>query len=122
MSRITTNKGRRKMRHKRVRRKIQGTATRPRLAVYRSLNHIYAQIVDDSEGMTMVSASSIEVGIRTNSKGKVKTSIATEVGVAIGQRAKDAGVSSVVFDRGGYKFHGRVKALAEAAREGGLIF
>ncbi len=122
MSRITTNKGRRKMRHRRVRRKIQGTAARPRLAVYRSLNHIYAQIVDDAEGMTMASASSIEPGIRTDSKGKVKTAIATEVGVVIGQRAKDAGVSSVVFDRGGYKFHGRVKALAEAAREGGLIF
>ena len=122
MSRITTNKGRRKMRHKRVRRKIQGTTTRPRLAVYRSLNHIYAQIVDDTEGMTMASASSIEAGIRTESKGKVKTAIAAEVGVVIGQRAKDAGVSSVVFDRGGYKFHGRVKALAEAAREGGLIF
>ena len=107
----------RRRRHYRVRRKLHGDATRPRLAVFRSNRYIYAQIIDDEAGRTVVAASSQEPGLRDRS---LTVDTAVEVGKLVAQRAKDAGVETVVFDRGGFKYHGRVKALAEAAREGGL--
>ena len=122
MARVRTNKARRVMRHIRVRRKLKGTTERPRLAIYRSLNHIYAQVIDDTKGVTLVAASSLEGEMKGQSNGKAKTDIATQVGTLISERAKEKGVNTVVFDRGGYKFHGRLKALAEAARKGGLVF
>ena len=105
--------------HKRIRRKVQGTAERPRLAVFRSVAHIYVQVIDDSKGQTLVSASSIEKSKKTNG-GNVAA--AKSIGKLIAQRAKDKGIKQVVFDRGGYLYHGRVKALADAAREAGLEF
>ena len=116
-----SNSGRRKMRHLRVRKKINGTTTRPRLAVFRSLRHIYAQIIDDFNGATITSASSQE-GVLLIDESSSKTNLANQVGELIANRAKSKGVKEVVFDRGGYKYHGRVKALAEAARKGGLGF
>ena len=110
------------MRHIRVRRKVAGTSERPRLSVYRSLNHVYAQLIDDSRGETLVSASSIESSVRTQQDGKNKVAVAGLVGDLVSERAKEKGISQVVFDRGGYKYHGRVKALADAARKGGLVF
>ena len=108
----------RRRRHFRVRKKIFGSSARPRLAVYRSNRYIYAQVIDDSSGQTLVAASSRETAI-----GKSLTvATAAEVGKLVGARAKDAGIGAVVFDRGGYPYHGRVKALAEAAREEGLKF
>ena len=118
-------KSRRQMRHKRVRRKITGSAERPRLAVFRSLNHIYAQVIDDSAGRTLAAASSLdpEIKERVNGEGEMsKSGVATLVGSLIARRAAGKGVSGVVFDRGGFKYHGRTKALADAAREGGLVF
>jgi large subunit ribosomal protein L18 len=112
----------RKHRHRRVRGKISGTAERPRLNVYRSLENIYAQVIDDPAGHTVVSASTIDTEVAKMVKGKGKTEAAKIVGEAVAKRAKDAGVSDVVFDRGGYRYHGRVKALADGAREGGLKF
>jgi large subunit ribosomal protein L18 len=105
--------------HKRIRRKLLGTAERPRLAVYRSLAHIYVQVVNDREGKTLVSASSNEKNSTPNG-GNVAG--AKDVGRLIAQRAKEKGINSVVFDRGGYLYHGRIKALADAAREAGLEF
>ena len=122
MAKFRTNKGRRVMRHIRVRRKISGAPDRPRLSVYRSLNHVYAQLIDDTQGVTIASASSLEKAVREQRDGKAKTAVAEIVGELIGQRAKEKGVSRVVFDRGGYRFHGRVKALADAARKEGLAF
>ncbi len=122
MARVKTNKARRVMRHIRVRRKVKGTTERPRLAIYRSLNHIYAQVIDDANGVTMVAASSLEGEMKSKSAGKDKSEIASQVGTLISERAKEKGVNTVVFDRGGYRFHGRLKALAEAARKGGLVF
>ena len=110
---------RRRKRHKRVRGKISGTAESPRLNVYRSLNHIYGQIIDDVKGVTLVSASSQDKGI-AEAGGNKKT--ARQVGKLLAERAQKAGVSKVVFDRGGYLYHGRVQELAEGAREGGLEF
>lgn len=107
----------RKRRHFRVRKSIQGTTDRPRLAVFRSNRYIYAQVIDDEAGRTMAAASSQEKALRDRS---LTVDTAAEVGKLIASRAKDAGVESVVFDRGGFKFHGRVKAVAEAAREEGL--
>src|SRR5918912_1945658 len=104
--------------HKRIRRKVQGTGARPRLAIYRSLNHIYAQIIDGEHGRTIASASTTEKDLRGATGGNVEA--ATRVGRAIAERALSKGVESVVFDRGGYRYHGRVKALADAAREAGL--
>jgi len=104
--------------HRRIRRKVQGTGTRPRLAIYRSLNHIYAQLIDDEQGRTIVSASTTEKDLRGASGGNVEA--AARVGRAIAERALSNGVESVVFDRGGYRYHGRVKALADAARAAGL--
>ena len=112
-------KGQRIKRHNRVRGKISGTAERPRLSVFRSENHIYAQIIDDAAGRTLASASTLTKG----SKGPgATTEDAAKVGAALAEAAKKAGVTAVVFDRGGFLFHGRVKALADAAREGGLEF
>lgn len=106
------------VRHARVRKKVAGTGERPRLAVFRSLKHISAQIIDDATGTTLAAASSLEKGLGAagNADG------AKKVGQALAQRAKEKGVSSVVFDRGGFRYHGRVASLAEGAREGGLEF
>jgi large subunit ribosomal protein L18 len=109
----------RSRRHLRVRKKLRGTAGRPRLVVFRSNRYIYAQIVDDDAGRTLAAASSWEKSLR---KRSLTAGTAAEVGKLIAARAKDANISTVVFDRGGYKFHGRVKALADSAREGGLDF
>ena len=111
-------RGQRIKRHNRVRGKISGTAERPRLCVFRSENHIYAQIIDDVAGNTLVSASSVEKGF----EGGGHCEAAKKVGAAIAERALAKGIEDVVFDRGGYIYHGRVKALAEGAREGGLKF
>ena len=103
-------------RHRRVRRKVSGDASRPRLAVYRSNRHIYAQLIDDSAGRTLAAASSLDADARADAKGDA----ARKVGSLIARRAREAGVESAVLDRGGRLYHGRVRALAEAAREGGL--
>jgi large subunit ribosomal protein L18 len=108
--------------HRRVRHKVSGTSERPRLTVYRSLNHIYAQIIDDRAGKTLVSASSIDKGTRKENKGGGNVAAAKVIGKIIAERAIAAGISKVAFDRGGYKYHGRVEALAQAAREAGLKF
>lgn len=108
--------------HSRVRQRVTGTPERPRLCVYRSLGHIYAQVIDDRNGRTLVSASSVDKESKKNLKGGGNIASAKAVGKFIADRAKAAGVSKVVFDRGGYKYHGRVKALADAAREAGLQF
>jgi len=108
--------------HARVRTRLIGTAERPRLCVYRSLGHIYTQIIDDRGGRTIVSASSLDKETKKNLKGGGNITSAKAVGKTIAERAKAAGVVKVVFDRGGYKYHGRVKALADAARQAGLQF
>ncbi|HMD70167.1 MAG TPA: 50S ribosomal protein L18 [Bryobacteraceae bacterium] len=105
--------------HKRIRHKLRGTAERPRLAIYRSVAHIYAQVIDDGGGKTLVSASSVDKGIRTNG-GNVAA--ARTIGKLVAERAREKGIKQVVFDRGGYRYHGRVKALADAARAAGLEF
>jgi large subunit ribosomal protein L18 len=104
--------------HKRIRRKVRGSTERPRLAVYRSLNHIYAQVIDDERGQTLVSASTTEKDLRGGTGGNIEA--AQRIGRTIAERALAAGIGSVVFDRGGYLYHGRVKALTDAAREAGL--
>jgi large subunit ribosomal protein L18 len=104
--------------HRRIRRKVKGSSERPRLAVYRSLNHIYAQVVDDLNGQTIVSASTTEKDLRGTTGGNVEA--AQRIGKAIAERALERGISSVVFDRGGYLYHGRIKALTDAARAAGL--
>ena len=108
--------------HLRVRKKVVGTPERPRLSVYRSLNHIYAQVIDDRTGRTLAAASSLDKEMRKQLKGGGNVAAAKVVGRAIAERARSAGIEQVVFDRGGYKYHGRVQALAEAAREKGLKF
>jgi large subunit ribosomal protein L18 len=105
--------------HRRIRRKLAGTPERPRLAVFRSVAHIYAQVIDDTAGRTLAAASSVDKDARTNG-GNVAA--AKAIGKLVAQRAKEKGIASVVFDRGGYRYHGRVKALADAAREAGLEF
>ena len=112
----------RNVRHRRVRKKVSGSPEQPRLCVYRSLRSIYAQIIDDSDGKTLVAASSEEANREAGDPIRPKTAVSTAVGQMLAQRARERGISRVVFDRGGYKYHGRVKALAEAAREGGLQF
>ena len=109
-------------RHDRVRKKIKGTPNRPRLCVFRSLNHIYAQVIDDSSGQTIASASTLDAEIKSNSVNKTKTERAVLVGNLVAKRAQNRGISQIVFDRGGCKYHGRVKALADSARESGLRF
>ena len=104
--------------HDRIRTKVQGTSERPRLNVYRSLNHIYAQVIDDAQGVTLVSASTVASKVKTG--GNVAA--AQEIGKLVAERAKEKGIKKVVFDRGGYLYHGRIKALADAAREAGLDF
>ena len=104
--------------HKRIRRKLRGSTERPRLAIYRSLNHIYAQVIDDVQGQTLVSASTIEKDLRGPTGGNVEA--ARRVGKTVAERALARGIESVVFDRGGYLYHGRIKALTDAAREAGL--
>jgi large subunit ribosomal protein L18 len=105
-------------RHRRVRKKVQGTAERPRLAVFRSIRHMSAQVIDDTTGRTLASASTYEADLRKSGTGT--TEAASEVGRLVAERAKSAGVTQVVFDRGGYKYHGRVAALADQARAAGL--
>ena len=109
-------------RHRRIRREVFGRPERPRLAVFRSLYHIYAQIVDDDAGHTLVAASDLEPALRQQANGKKKTEVAALVGQLLGEKARGKGISQVVFDRGGFKYHGRVRALAEAARKAGLQF
>ena len=108
--------------HDRIRTKVQGTAERPRLNVYRSVNHIYAQIIDDADGKTLVSASTVLGKKASAKKASGNVASAKEVGKAIATKAKEKGIKKVVFDRGGYLYHGRIKALADAAREAGLEF
>jgi large subunit ribosomal protein L18 len=109
-------------RHARVRKKVEGSPTRPRLNVYRSLEHIYVQVIDDENGVTLASASTVDRELRSAVAKLDKTAQAKVIGKAIADRARAAGVETVVFDRGGYPYHGRVKALAEASREAGLVF
>jgi large subunit ribosomal protein L18 len=108
--------------HRRVRRTLQGTPQRPRLCVYRSLTHLYAQVIDDATGQTLAAASSLDKETRQHLKGGGNVASAKVVGKAVAERARAKGIEQVVFDRGGYRYHGRVKALAEAAREAGLKF
>lgn len=122
MSGKKTRSESRSRRHVRVRKHVSGTADRPRLNVYRSLAEIYAQVIDDEAGVTLASASSIDQSLRKQMADLSKTEQANLVGKIIADRAKSKGVTSVVFDRGGYRYIGRVKALADGAREGGLVF
>ncbi len=112
----------RKARHERIRKKIAGTTVRPRLCVRRSLNHIYAQIVDDASGKSLLLYSSLSPELKSVIEGKNKVETSKELGKLVAQKAQEAGIKVVVFDRGGYLFHGRVKAVADAAREAGLEF
>ena len=113
----------RRRRHVRVRAKVNGTPQRPRLNVFRSSAHIYAQVIDDTAGHTLVAASDLETALRERAgEGATKVARAKLVGQLVGERAKEAGITSVVFDRGGFLYHGRVRAVAEGAREAGLIF
>ena len=109
----------RQRRHKRVRKRVHGTASRPRLAVFRSNKYIYAQVIDDGTGRTLAAASSLEGDLRAKN---LTVETAGEVGKLVAERAKEAGIEAVVFDRGGFPFHGRIKALADGAREAGLEF
>jgi large subunit ribosomal protein L18 len=120
MTQVATRGAARRKRHERIRLRMTGSVERPRLAVFRSLNHIYAQVIDDSTGRTVAAASSLEAGLR-GSDGS-KTDGAKAVGRLVAERAKSAGVEHVVFDRAGFRYHGRVRSLAEAAREAGLDF
>ena len=120
MDRMQTKRWMLKRRARRVRRSVQGTSARPRLSVYRSLRHIYAQVVDDSTGCTLVAASTKSPGIEGAYGGNIKA--AKQVGALLAKMAKEKSITAVVFDRGGRKYHGRIKALADAAREGGLKF
>ena len=117
LTKITKNEKRGHV-HERIRKKLQGSAERPRLNVYRSLNHIYVQVIDDQTGKTLVSASSL--GMKLKSGGNVAA--AKQIGKTVAERAAEKGIKRVVFDRGGYLYHGRVKAVADAAREAGLEF
>jgi large subunit ribosomal protein L18 len=121
MARVSKAQARR-ARHERLRKKVAGTSTRPRLSVRRTLHHIYATIVDDSKGHTLAAASTIEKTLVGGLPSKTNVAAAKAVGEAIAAKAKAAGISEVVFDRAGYKYHGRVRALADAAREAGLVF
>jgi large subunit ribosomal protein L18 len=112
----------RKRRHARVRKRVYGTSERPRLNVFRSLKHIQVQVIDDTKGHTLVAASTLDAEVKPELAGKAKIDQAGVVGEVLAKRALAAGIKQVIFDRGGYRYHGRVKALAEAAREGGLEF
>jgi large subunit ribosomal protein L18 len=115
-------RAKRVVRHLRVRKKVAGAPERPRLAVFRSLKHIYAQVIDDGRSHTLAAASDHEPALRQQAKGKPPREAAALVGALVAQRARDAGITQVVFDRGGFAYHGRVQALADAARKGGLNF
>lgn len=117
-----TSRVRRYARHRRIRRRLRGVAERPRLTVFRSLRHTYAQIVDDSAGVTLASASTLDQEVKSQRDSKPKVDVSRMVGELVAKRSVEKGVTRVVFDRGGYKYHGRVKALADAARKGGLKF
>ncbi|HEV2122289.1 MAG TPA: 50S ribosomal protein L18 [Chloroflexota bacterium] len=112
----------RKKRHLRIRNRVKGTPARPRLSVFRSLKHMYAQVIDDTQGRTLAAASTLDADLRPELTTLAKRDEAARVGRLIAERAMAAGVSQVVFDRGGYLYHGRVQRLADAAREGGLMF
>jgi large subunit ribosomal protein L18 len=122
MTGIKDSKASRKRRHERVRKRVSGTDARPRLCVFRSLKHIYAQLIDDGSGQTITSASTLDSEIETDSADKNKRGKAELVGALVAKRAQEKGINQVVFDRGGYRYHGRVKALADAARKAGLRF
>jgi len=122
MDKAKANRLARQRRHARVRRRVSGTPDRPRLCVFRSLKHIQAQVIDDINGHTLVAASTLDSGVRSQSNGKDKSAQAAIVGEVIAKRALEAGITQIVFDRGGYKYHGRVKSLADAARKAGLKF
>lgn len=115
-------KARRLARHQRVRKKVEGTPQRPRLCVFRSLRHIYAQVIDDAAGHTLVAASSEDAEVRKQKSELKKMGVAGLVGTVLSAKAKEKGITQVVFDRGGFRYHGRIKALADAARQGGLVF
>ena len=123
-TKIKTRRDRRLRRHRRVRGKVNGTGERPRLVVYRSLNHLEGQVVDDVQGRTLVGLSTLAPSIRERkaAEGLTKTDLSRAAGKALAEKAREMGITSVVFDRGGYLYHGRVKAFAEGAREGGLEF
>jgi len=121
VSRVTTRIASRKRRHFGIRLTVEGSAVRPRLAIFRSLNHIYAQVIDDAAGTTLAAASTLDATVKGDAK-RTKVQEAAEVGTLVAQRAKAAGVGKVVFDRAGFKYHGRLKALADAARAAGLEF
>ncbi len=112
----------RKKKHMRIRNRLSGTTTRPRLAVFRSNNHMYAQIIDDTVGNTLAAASTLEKEVKTELEKTNNVEAAAYLGKVIAKRAKDKGITEVVFDRGGFLYHGKIKALAEAAREAGLVF
>jgi large subunit ribosomal protein L18 len=123
MKGTNTARAARVRRHVRVRNTLSGTAARPRLAVFRSLNHIYAQVIDDTAGHTLAAASDLDKDVRSGIKsGQNKCEVATAVGEALARHLKDQKIRAIVFDRGGFKYHGRVKALAEAVRKGGIEF
>ena len=124
MTALVTRTAARQKRHARLRLRVAGSTARPRLAVFRSLNHIYAQVIDDATGRTLAAASSLESDMRSakGTKSSTKSSTAAVVGRLVAERARAAGVGQVVFDRAGFRFHGRIKSLADAAREAGLDF
>ncbi len=122
MRKARSSKNRRIMRHARVRRNLRGSSERPRLAVFRSLNHVYAQVIDDDNRTTLVAASSLDGPVKEQKSGNNKADVSKLVGTLVAQRAKEKVINSVVFDRGGYKYHGRIKSLADAARKEGLVF
>ena len=110
------------IRHRRLRKTLSGTGERPRLAVFRSLNHLYAQIIDDTRGHTLASASTLEKSVKASEEGADDFEVAKAVGRGVAERALEKGITQVLFDRGGHLYHGKVKALADAAREAGLKF
>jgi large subunit ribosomal protein L18 len=116
------SRGLRQKRHRRIRRTLSGTGARPRLAVFRSLEHIYCQIIDDVAGHTLVAASDLDGALKNGNGAGSKSERAKAVGALVAERAKEKGITTVVFDRGGFLYHGRIKALADGAREGGLDF
>ena len=120
--RVKTREQRRERRHRRVRAKVQGTGERPRLVVHRSINHVEGQVVDDVSGRTLVGLSTLDAALREKRGEMNKTEASHAAGKALAEKAREMGVTKVVFDRGGYVYHGRVKAFAEGAREGGLDF
>ena len=122
MNKVQAKRRARELRHARVRKQVSGTLERPRLCVFRSLKHIYAQVIDDTSGHTLISASTLDPEVRVRLEDGNKSAQAAIVGDVVATRALGAGIEQVVFDRGGYRYHGRVKALAEAARKGGLQF